>query len=273
VENDALNRVIVKGKIMISTRLSMTKGCIPVVLALSSFGCATKGYVKAQIAPIDTKIAALDVKTSQQADKEEADFSRLQEKILTTDNRVAQNASAAQQANAAAAQANQLAQQNQAAVAANQAAIDAANASLTNLDKAMTYTLLAKGDVTFDFNKSNLGKTDQAALDALIQQIQSTPRAQFELIGFTDNVGTTDYNLTLSRRRSEAVARYLVRNGVPLQGIHMIGLGKEPVPQGLLADAQAVDPNATDANSRRLARRVLVRIYAPNASVQSASIK
>jgi len=253
---------------MNKSKLFLTTGLIPVVLALATSGCATKRYVAAQIAPVNSKVSALESKTNEQAEKETADISRVEEKLGSTDAKVAEVASAAQQANASAAQANQLAQQNQSAIAADQAAI-------TNLDKAMTYSLVAKADVTFGFNKSHLGKADEAALDALIQQVQSTPRVVFELIGFTDRVGGTDYNLALSRRRAESVERYLVRHGIPLRGVHIIGLGKESVPAELLADFQPVDPNATTADARRLARRVLIRMYAPNASVpaQSASLQ
>jgi OOP family OmpA-OmpF porin len=246
---------------------------IAVILTLATSGCATKKYVQTQIAPVNSKVGALEAKTSEQAEKEQTDVSRVEEKIGSTDAKVAEVAATAQQATASAAQANQLGQQNQSAIAANQAAIAADTASISTLDKAMTYSLVAKGDVTFDFDKSKLGKTDQAALDALIQQAQSMPRPVFELIGFTDPVGAVDYNLALSRRRADAVARYLVQHGVGLQGIRTIGLGKEPVPQGLLADVQAVDANFTAADARRLARRVVVRIYAANASVESASLK
>lgn len=255
---------------MNKSQLFLITGLIPVALALATSGCATKHYLTAQLAPVNAKVSALETKTNDQADKEATDVSRLDEKLATTDHDVTQVAAAAKQANASAAQANQLGQQNQSAIAANQSAIAANAASITTLDKAMTYSLVAKGDVTFAFNKSNLGKTDEAALDALVLQVQSNPRAVFELIGFTDRVGGPDYNLTLSRRRAESVERYLVRQGIPLRGIHIVGLGKEPVPAGLLADVQAVDPNATAANSRRLARRVLIRIYAPNASVPDA---
>ena len=257
---------------MNKSELFLTTGLIPVVLALATSGCATKKYVAAQIAPVNSKVSALESKTNEQAEKETTDISRVEEKLGSTDAKVAEVASAAQQANASAAQANQLAQQNQSAIAANQAADQAA---ITNLDKAMTYSLVAKADVTFGLNKSHLGKADEAALDTLIQQVQSTPRVVFELVGFTDRVGGTDYNLTLSRRRAESVERYLVRHGIPLRGVHIIGLGKESVPAEFLADFQAVDPNATAADARRLARRVLIRMYAPNASIpaQSASLQ
>ncbi|HME10765.1 MAG TPA: OmpA family protein [Bryobacteraceae bacterium] len=257
---------------MNQSRLFLITGLVPVVLALAASGCATKHYVMAQLAPVNAKVSALETKTNDQADKEATDVSRVEEKLGSTDSKVAEVASSAQQANAGAAQANQLAQQNQSAIATNQAAV---TASIDTLDKAITYSLVATGDVTFAFNKSNLGKTDEMALDSLVQQVQSNSRVVFELVGFTDRVGGTDYNLALSRRRAESVQRYLVRHGIPLRGIHIVGLGKEAVPQGLLADAQAVDANATAANSHRLARRVLIRIYTPNASVptESASLQ
>lgn len=255
---------------MNKSRLFLITGLIPVVLTLATSGCATKHYVTAQVAPVNAKVNTLETKTNDQADKEATDVSRLEEKLNTTDHDVAQVASVAQQANTSAAQANQLGQQNQSAIAANQSAVAANTASIATLDKALTYSLVAKGDVTFASNQSKLGKADEAALDVLIQQVQSNPRAVFELIGFTDRVGSTEYNLALSRRRAESVERYLVRQGIPLRGIHIIGLGKEPVPAGLLAEVQQVDPNATDAKSRRLARRVLIRIYTPNASVPGA---
>jgi len=254
---------------MNKSRLFLITGVTPVVLALATTGCATKHYVAKQLAPVNSSVSALETKTTAQGDKEATDISRVEEKLASTDSKVAEVASAAEKANDSAAQANQLAQQNQSAIAANQSAVAANTASITTLGNAMTYSLVAKADVTFDFNKSNLGKTDEAALDSVVQQVHASNRAVVELIGFTDRVGTTEYNLALSRRRAESVERYLVHQGIALRSIHIIGLGKEPVPVGLLADVQAVDPNATDENSRRLARRVLIRIYAPNASVPS----
>jgi hypothetical protein len=38
-------------------------------------------------------------------------------------------------------------------------------------------------------------------------------------------------------------------------------------PAGFLADLKAVDPNVTPADAQRLARRVLIRFYAPDTSV------
>jgi outer membrane protein OmpA-like peptidoglycan-associated protein len=132
----------------------------------------------------------------------------------------------------------------------------------------MNYTLVASCDVTFAFNKSSLGKTDEAMIDDLIQKVQSTPRAVFELVGFTDRTGTAEYNLALSRRRAESVERYLVQHGVAPRGIHIVGLGKEQVSSEL-----AVTTGLKASDSGRLARRVVVRLYAPGANIESASLR
>lgn len=245
-----------------SVRCLLCTGFVPIVMAVVTTGCATKGFVRAQVATTNTKVSELETKTNEQAGKEQADISRVEERIATTDSKVAELSSSVQQANSTATQANQLAQQNQSAIAGN-------TNSLATLDKAMSYSLVAKGDVTFSFDKYKLGKDDQAGLDLLIQQVQSRPRAMFELIGFTDEVGSNDYNLMLGRRRAESVARYLVHQGVPLRSISIIGLGKEPVPANLLADVQAVDPNVTSADAHRLSRRVLIRIYTADASLST----
>jgi outer membrane protein OmpA-like peptidoglycan-associated protein len=256
---------------MTKSTFCLITGIITVVLALPFTGCATRGYVRAKIAPVNTKVDALEAKTNEMTDKEQTDVSRLDEKIGSTDARVAELAAATQQANASAAQANasaaqanQLGQKNESEIAANSAAEKA-------FMKSFDQSLVLKADVTFGFNKSNLDNTDKASLDAIIQQVQSMPRVVFELVGFTDKTGSKDYNLALSQRRAHAVERYLVHQGIPLRGIHIVGLGEEPVPQALLADAQVVDPNATSANSMRLARRVLIRVYAANSPTQSAS--
>ena len=242
-------------------------------MALATSGCATKHYVAAQLAPVNSKVTALETKTTEQTDREQTDISRVEEKLGSTDAKVAEVASAAQKATDIAHRADQLAEQNQSTIQADRSAIAANAASIATLDKSMNYSLVVTADVTFGFNKSNLGKTDEAALDALVQQAQSTPRVVFELVGFTDRVGSREYNLTLSRRRAETVARYLVRNGIPLRGIYIVGLGKEPVPAGFLADVQAVDSNVTKAEATRLARRVRIRIYKPNASTEVSSLR
>ena len=232
---------------------------LPMSVALAASGCATKRYVRNQVGEVNQRVSKVEAKTNEQIayvnNKLDQNIAQVKERILTTDNKVTETAAAAQQANATATQAMQAAQANESKISANTTAI-------SNLDAAMNYTLIERGDVTFGFGQSNLDNTAKAALDEIIQKAQSSPRAVVELIGFTDPVGSASYNLALSRRRAEAVQRYLVKNSVPPRNIHIVGMGKEKPPATLTAELKAVDPNASPREFHRLARRVYIRVYA-----------
>jgi outer membrane protein OmpA-like peptidoglycan-associated protein len=249
---------------------------IPVILAIGLPGCATRRYVRNHIAPVDQRVTELDQKTSEQIQalntKHDGDVSRLDERISTTDNRVAEVASVAQQASLTANQANQIGQANRAEIQAqNQAMSLYAQKLSTYAQNAWEFQMIEKGDVTFAFNSSKLDSGAKAALDVIAAKAKSMPRTDVNLAGFTDKVGSPEYNLALSRRRAEAVQRYLVLRGVPLQNIHIIGLGEENPPSTLAADFEIFKPNATPQELRRLARRVYIRIYAPATSIGAAA--
>ena len=63
--------------------------------------------------------------------------------------------------------------------------------------------------VLFDFDKSDLKMEFTTELDAVGQKLKENPQFYVVLAGFTDNVGTEEYNLGLSHRRVEAVGNYL----------------------------------------------------------------
>jgi outer membrane protein OmpA-like peptidoglycan-associated protein len=72
-----------------------------------------------------------------------------------------------------------------------------------------------------------------------------------EVQGFTDQTGTNEQNLELSRRRASSVVRYLTTtHSVPLRKIHVIGMGE---------DSPAAD-NKTRAG-RKENRRVELKVY------------
>src|SRR5262249_32325639 len=116
-------------------------------------------------------------------------------------------------------------------------------------------------DVTFGFNQSTLTPQARSALDAIASKANSLPRAVIELTGFTDRVGSRSFNYALSRRRAEAVQRYLVSQKVPVRQIHIVGMGKEGAPAGLTSDLEMVNPNPTKAEMSRLARRVHISVF------------
>ena len=71
----------------------------------------------------------------------------------------------------------------------------------------------AAGDnILFDFDSAVLGPEYHAELDKVGEYMQSNPDSYAVLAGFTDSVGSEEYNLGLSRRRAESVAAYLMNN-------------------------------------------------------------
>jgi outer membrane protein OmpA-like peptidoglycan-associated protein len=247
---------------------------VPVTLALATSGCATKKYVRAQVAPVDQKVNKVEAKTNEKIAavwaKEERDISQVNERIATTDQRLGEVANTAQQAQGTASRAMSAAEENQGKIAANSTAVTTLADSMAN---ALNYQMVEKADVTFAFNKSELTPAAKLALDQIATKVLALPRAVVELAGFTDTIGSKNYNLALSRRRAESVQRYLVMQKVPLRAIHIVGLGEEAPPPGLEADLAAVDTNPSKPELRRLERRVRICVFGAGDITQGSAAR
>ena len=95
-------------------------------------------------------------------------------------------------------------------------------------------------DTFFDFDKSVLKPVAKAKLDDLIDKIKSINLEVIIAIGHTDAVGSDDYNLKLSMRRSNAVKAYLVSKGVDKTRIYTEGKGEsQPVADNKTKEGRA----------------------------------
>ena len=104
--------------------------------------------------------------------------------------------------------------------------------------------------VLFDFDSSALRDEARAELNRAADIL--APRDDIILIevaGHTDSIGTEEYNQDLSVRRAQAVADYLVQNGVSRDRLRVVGFG----------ETRPKAPNDTPAN-RQLNRRVVLSI-------------
>src|ERR1035441_9128459 len=63
--------------------------------------------------------------------------------------------------------------------------------------------------INFDTDKDTLRADSKAMLDEISHLLASDPQARLHVVGHTDNQGTPDHNLDLSRRRAAAVVRAL----------------------------------------------------------------
>ncbi len=99
-------------------------------------------------------------------------------------------------------------------------------------------TLRLKGKDIFRTDSEVLTSSAKDLLDRISSLLNVYDKSSVSVVGFTDNVGSADYNLKLSKNRAESVLSNLVLRGVDISRLRSCGLGeKNPIasnktPQG-----------------------------------------
>lgn len=84
--------------------------------------------------------------------------------------------------------------------------------------------------VHFDFDKASLRPEGKPILDEAAKILNENPDVTVQVQGYTDGIGTVEYNLGLSDRRAATVKDYLVSQGVASSRLTTKGFGKsDPV--------------------------------------------
>jgi outer membrane protein OmpA-like peptidoglycan-associated protein len=81
-------------------------------------------------------------------------------------------------------------------------------------------------NIYFDFNKASFQTESYTELNKLEAMMRQNDGMIIEIAGHTDAVGTTAYNIFLSRKRAEAVKDYLTKKGVDTRRIKVVGYGE-----------------------------------------------
>ncbi|MDG2307286.1 MAG: OmpA family protein [Candidatus Binatia bacterium] len=93
-----------------------------------------------------------------------------------------------------------------------------------------TKTKLVLRGVHFDFDKASLRPEGEPILAAAAKILNEDSNLQVEVQGYTDGVGSAEYNIGLSDRRAATVKDYLVSQGVAASRLTTRGFGKaDPV--------------------------------------------
>jgi outer membrane protein OmpA-like peptidoglycan-associated protein len=82
-----------------------------------------------------------------------------------------------------------------------------------------------KSDILFDTGKSNLKPQAVTSIGELAKIMKKYPENVLTIRGYTDNVGSDKINKEISERRATAVRSELVSGGVPVETIHVVGMG------------------------------------------------
>lgn len=126
---------------------------------------------------------------------------------------------------------------------------DTVTAPLAPTIKADSLIVLG-AEVLFETNKSSLRSEHFAALNSIVDYLLMNPERSVKISGHTDNVGSNEHNLTLSKKRADVVAEFLVSNGVDITRVETFGFG----------NTKPLAPNTTD-EGRKKNRRVELLIH------------
>lgn len=103
--------------------------------------------------------------------------------------------------------------------------------------------------ILFDFDRASIRAESRPQLEQMARMLSEQPALSVYLVGHTDNQGTLDDNMELSRRRAEEVVRTLIAN----YGI----LGERLTPMGV-ADLAPLASNASEEGRARNRRVEMV---------------
>lgn len=80
--------------------------------------------------------------------------------------------------------------------------------------------------VQFEFDKAALLPSSYPILNQVVDLLQQETDYKIEIKGFTDNVGSTEFNLKLSRKRARAVYDFFLQTGTSAQRLTFQGFGE-----------------------------------------------
>jgi outer membrane protein OmpA-like peptidoglycan-associated protein len=103
---------------------------------------------------------------------------------------------------------------------------------------------------TFEFNKDELKPEAQQSLHRFAGLLKKYDRMYFIINGYTDNVGTADFNQSLSQRRADNTKAVMEGDGIPAGRMRTNGMGAN----------NPVKSNSTE-KGRQANRRVEFLVY------------
>jgi outer membrane protein OmpA-like peptidoglycan-associated protein len=234
-------------------------------------GCATKRYVGNLIDPIRAKLDQVATHTNWNAaaiDENHKRISVLEEHaesgIMAANERAQSAENMAAEALKRATEATNVASEARVRADKNMSGLESLRTAVSNF---ADYKLVAEATVQFEHDQDSLTREAKNVLDQFAAKKGDLKRFVVVVQGFTDPVGSSEYNNALSKRRADAVANYLaIQHNTARYRIYPEGLGsKKPVDEG------------TTQFARSKNRRVEVKIFSddhqPIASTLSHGVR
>ena len=227
------------------SKASLTATTALMIGSIFIAGCATKGYVRNSIQPIDQKVDQVDQNSQKRDSQQVSDLGKTNQVVDENEKRLDATSEIAKTADNTSKGAMSKANQNTKDIGDLRSNL---NTVVANIDD---YKPMTTAVVHFGVNKDTLTKDEKAKLDEVATEIGSQQRYFITIEGFTDQTGSAAYNDQLSRQRANQVISYLVgSHDVPVYRIHMVGLGE----QKLIDEGKG-------KKAREESRRVEITVY------------
>lgn len=97
-------------------------------------------------------------------------------------------------------------------------------------------------NINFDFDRTNVRNNVKKRLSRVIQLLRERPELDVQVVGYTDDVGSLEYNLALSLRRAESVRSYIIAQGIDGARLSVAGRGmSDPLVPNATPEGRAVN--------------------------------
>ena len=103
-------------------------------------------------------------------------------------------------------------------------------------------------NVYFDFNSSKPTNASLSGIDFLVKYMKNNPNKTADVVGYADEIGSSSYNVELSRKRAEAVKQVAINAGIDASRLNVIANGEDT----------SVNKNSKEA--RQIVRRVSFQV-------------
>lgn len=131
--------------------------------------------------------------------------------------------------------------------------------SVTDANNLQAIKVTFDNGILFATNKSELSPAARTSLTTFATSLKNSPDTDVTIFGHTDNTGSRAVNEKLSQQRAEAVANFLVGNGISRSRI---------TTEGLAYDQPVADNSTVEGRAKN--RRVEIYITANEAMIRKA---
>ena len=206
-------------------QFSVVIAAVILIGLISGPGCATKKYVTQEVATLDQKVEGIEtaIEENQKLIKEH------DEQLASLGSLITQQDAQIKGVDSKIEEVRKFAQ-----------------------GKLIFKEILKNNEATFQFGSFELGPEARATLDQFIQKLIAMDRGVYlEIQGHTDSTGPDGVNMTLGRKRAEAVMEYFYKQyRIPLHRMQVISFGS----------SAPIADNAT-REGRAKNRRVEILVY------------